>query len=98
MFATPMQGKGMKIKGGTFISAATTAQGDFASGGQLEIQGTLEGNASAIERVIIRHSATFKGSIETSELLIESGAKVTGPIRVSPPAKEWNKWSRLWQR
>jgi cytoskeletal protein CcmA (bactofilin family) len=98
MSYTPMQGKAMKTKSGTFISAGTIARGELACERQLEIVGTLEGSASALERVIVRNNATLKGDIETSELLIERGAKVTGQLRVFPPAKEWSKWSRLWQR
>jgi len=88
----------MKMKQGSYISSNTIARGELAGESQLEIHGTLEGNATALERIIIRNTATLKGNIETSELLIESGAKVAGLIRVFPPAKEWNKWTRLWQR
>ncbi|MCS7064381.1 MAG: polymer-forming cytoskeletal protein [Methylacidiphilales bacterium] len=88
----------MKTKSSSFIAPNTRACGDIAGDGALEICGIFEGNAAAQERVWVRRGGSLRGNIETSELLIESGSKVAGRIRVAPPVREWNKWSRLWQR
>ena len=58
------------------------------------VQGKLEGNIQASERVDIRESATVVGDITTQSISIEEGAHIKGSIEVHGESSK-NKSARV---
>ena len=54
--------------------------------GSINVEGTVNGNLHAADRVELRQSARLKGDIRASKLLVAEGASFIGQCNVGPDA------------
>ncbi len=87
-------GAAMKIDGG-FEGELITDNGDLVVGktGSVKanirvrcaiIEGSVEGDIKASDKVEIRHKAQIKGNLQAKELVVEEGVVFTGKCKVNP--------------
>jgi cytoskeletal protein CcmA (bactofilin family) len=82
MFNKQLKSLPGELSGGstTIIGAGTTIKGDLESSGDIRIDGTLLGNITAKEKVIIGSEGTLIGDLHANQADILG--KISGKIRV----------------
>jgi cytoskeletal protein CcmA (bactofilin family) len=75
-----VSGAGVTIGANGRVSAEVEAD-------EIIVEGRMEGNLHARERVILRRSANVNGNIETQRLLIEDGAIFRGRVEMARPGE-----------
>ena len=66
--------------GASIIAAGTTVKGDISSGGDIRIDGTLQGNIQSTAKVVIGANGVVEGDINGQQADIMG--KITGTIKV----------------
>ena len=92
-FEGRLEGK-ITSKGNISIGAAAEINGDI-SVGKATIDGTLQGNILATDRVELTSTSQVKADLRAPKLIVEEGATFIGNLHVSPDAlKKGEKGSK----
>jgi cytoskeletal protein CcmA (bactofilin family) len=75
----------ISAKGELQIASGSTCKAEV-NAARVAIDGTVEGNITASERVQLNGNAKMKGDLVATTLVVESGAVFNGHVRVGPDA------------
>ncbi|MCB9848191.1 MAG: polymer-forming cytoskeletal protein [Phycisphaeraceae bacterium] len=75
----------ISAKGELQIASGSTCKAEV-SAARVAIDGVVEGNITASERVQLNGNAKMKGDLVATTLVVESGAAFNGHVRVGPDA------------
>ncbi len=76
----------IKAKGTIFIAGGATCRASVAAK-EVAIEGHVEGNVQATERVEIKANGRITGDIEATRMIMGDGAAIDGHVRIGIDAK-----------